>query len=122
MAIPRILLAEDEYLIRLTLAEALADDGFEVIEAGSAEEALALLHDQGGVALLVTDIQMPGRMNGVDLAAAAQALNPNLPVIFMTGRPDQLNQRPPSAREAFVAKPYLPSDICAAARRLTRGG
>lgn len=120
MAGARILLAEDEPLIRMMLAEALTDDGFEVIEAADAGEALTALREAAALALLVTDIQMPGGMNGFELATAARAMFPDLPVLFTSGRPPLPGQRQ-AAREAFVAKPYLPSDISATARRLIAG-
>ena len=66
----------------------------------------------------MTDIQLPGSLDGHALADRVRALRPDLPVIFMTGRPDAMGPAIPGRRELFVAKPYLPSEICAAARRL----
>lgn len=119
MAVPKILIVEDEYLIRLTLAEALAEDGFEVIEAELGDEAVLLLEQHGGVSLLLTDVQLPGRVNGLELARAARLQAPDMPIIFVTGRPDALPPDARTARDAFIAKPYLPSEVCATARRLT---
>jgi CheY-like chemotaxis protein len=116
---PRCLIVEDEYLIRLILVEALSDDGFQVVEAGDAEEALAALDQDRGIDLLLTDIQLPGAVNGVTLAQKARERIPELPVIYMTGRPDSMEKLDRSGRDALVTKPYLPSDICATARRLT---
>jgi CheY-like chemotaxis protein len=118
MAGRTILIVEDEFLIRLTLAEALADEGFEILEASTAAEALALLRHSTDVALLLTDVQLPGGMDGVQLASAARLSAPHLPVIYMTGRPESASRATTSARDAFIAKPYLPSVVCAAARRL----
>ena len=117
MAQPRILLVEDEFLIRMTLAEALSEDGFEVIEAASGEEALALLQRDPSIALLLTDLNLSDGLSGLALAAEARRERPRLPAIFMTGRPDLV---PPSgnAQDALIAKPYMPSDVSAAARRL----
>jgi DNA-binding response OmpR family regulator len=114
----RILIVEDEFLIRLTLAEALSEEGFDVVEAGSGDEALVMLQEQGGIGLLLTDIQLPGRLNGLDLARAARQHAPDLPIIYMTGRPDSLASGARSGRDVFIAKPYLPSEVCATARRL----
>jgi CheY-like chemotaxis protein len=116
---PKVLIVEDEFLIRLTLAEALADDGFEVIEAANGAEALQALPADGALALLLTDIQLPGGMNGMEVARRLRGQVPDLPVIFMTGRPDRSETTPASDRDLFIAKPYLPSEVCAAARRLT---
>ena len=112
------MIVEDEFLIRLTLAEALADEGFQVIEAASGDEALAALLANPGIALLLTDIQLPGKLDGVALARSARQHLPQIPVIFMTGRPDSLSRNATSPGDVFIAKPYLPSEVCAAARRL----
>src|SRR5947209_2283421 len=111
---PKILIVEDEFLIRLTLAEALADEGFRVVEAESGDEALALL-DAEEITLLLTDIQLPGSMDGLALAREARRRWPDIPVIYMTGRPDTMRaDQPASAHDVYIAKPYLPSEVCAA--------
>jgi DNA-binding response OmpR family regulator len=115
---PKVLIIEDEFLIRLALAEALADDGFEVIEAATGEEGLQALKDDLEVALLLTDIQLPGALNGLEVARRAREAVPALQVIFVTGRPEHIPAGGAS-HDVFIAKPYLPSEICAAARRLT---
>ena len=119
---PRILVVEDEFLIRLTLSEVLADEGYEVIEAESGDEAMAMLTAGGEIDVLLTDIQLPGSMDGRALVRTVRADRPTLPVIFMTGRPDAMGPSPTGARELFVTKPYLPSEICAALRRLLAPG
>jgi CheY-like chemotaxis protein len=113
-----VLIVEDDFLIRMTLAEALADEGFLVAEAGSGDEALAMLQDDDSIDLLMTDIQLPGHLDGFALVRAARIRRPDLPVVFMTGRPEPQTSRA-NPRDVFIAKPYLPSEICAAARRLT---
>jgi len=110
-----ILVVEDDFLIRLTLVEALADDGFAVVEAGTAEEALRLLKGLE-VSLVLTDIQLPGGMDGREMARHIRAERPGLPIIYTTGRPDE--GLTPSDRDLIITKPYLPSEICAAARLL----
>jgi DNA-binding response OmpR family regulator len=113
----RVLIVEDEFLIRLTLAEALSDEGFEVMEAATGDEALVTLLAERPD-LLLTDIQLPGRMDGLALARRARENAPEMPVIFMTGRPDSMGTTSPAGRNVFIAKPYLPSEVCATARRL----
>ena len=115
---PRILLVEDEFLIRMTLAEALADSGYTVEEAGSADEALALAQPDRHFALVITDIQLPGRMNGLALVQALRDGQPELPVIYVTGRPETMGRTQTSERDVFVAKPYLPSQISKICRSL----
>ena len=115
---PRVMLVEDEFLIRLTLPEALADEGYEVIEAANGEEALAALDLAGEpIGLMLTDIQLPGALDGRALAGRCASGSPGLPVIFMSGRPDPLPDAA-GAPQMMVAKPYLPSDVCAAVRDL----
>ena len=115
----RVLLVEDEFLVRLTLSEALADEGLDVVEAVSGDEALPLLEADDQIILLLTDIQLPGKLNGLNLARLARRLRPDLPVIYMTGRPDTMAGLTVSERDAFIAKPYVPSEVTAAVRRLT---
>jgi DNA-binding response OmpR family regulator len=115
----RVLLVEDEFLIRLTLAEALTDAGYDVLEAETADAALALLQADPSIRVLLTDIQLPGGLDGLGLVAQARAGRPSLPVIYMTGRPDAMTNTMGNPYDAFIAKPYLPSEVTAAVRRLT---
>ena len=85
MTTPRLLLVEDEFLIRMTLSEVLAEDGFEVVEAEDAEAALERLGEKPDFAMMLTDIQLPGRIDGRTLAHRARQACPDLPVIFMSG-------------------------------------
>ena len=112
----KCLIVEDEYLIRLTIAEVLADDGFAVLEAATADEALGLLQRNPDIGLLLTDIQLPGSIDGLELVRRARERAPGLPVIYMTGRGVAAAS---GGNEIVLAKPFLPSEVCAAARRLT---
>ncbi len=111
----RILVVEDEFLIRLSVTEALAEAGFVVTDAETADIALPAVQS-GSIDLLVTDIQLPGTMDGVALARAARLAQPSLPIIYMTGR---LIEHPPATtRDVYIAKPYAPEEVCVAAKRL----
>lgn len=102
-----VLLVEDESLIRLTLAETLEDAGYTVVEAESGDEACALLRTSGAFDVLLTDIQMPGVTDGIDVARSFHALHPDRPVVFMTGRPDMLTRAGRLASsEALLRKPF----------------
>ncbi|WP_158742366.1 response regulator [Acidisphaera sp. L21] len=114
----RILVVEDEFLIRLTLSEVLADEGYEVLEAESGDEAIAILDTSPDVAVLLTDIQLPGALDGRALVRRARETRPMLPVIFMSGRPDDSEPNATGAKEMNISKPYLPSEICAAVRKM----
>ncbi len=123
MSATRILLVEDEFLVRLTLAEALVDAGFEVAEAQSGDEAMRLVIGPDGFDMLVTDIQMPGALDGVQLARKVRETDPGIPVIYMTGLPVSLREAHPlGPREAFICKPYGPAEVLGVIRKLLAGG
>ena len=114
-----VLLVEDESCIRETMAEMLRDAGFQVVEAEDGTRALDFMRGAPAApTILVTDLQMPGSVDGSQLAARVRGIRPDLPVVIATGRPDKLQ---PSWRTelgyVFVTKPYLPSQLV----RLVRG-
>ena len=110
-----VLVVEDEDLVRGTIAGALEDAGYLVLEAITAEEGLEILEGQP-VSLLFTDIRLPGAMNGWRLAEQARALNPNLPVLYATGYSDETPRLVP--RGVLLRKPYLPSTVLAEIEKL----
>ena len=95
---PRVLLVEDEEAIRTATADALTEQGFEVIEAANIPCALSRLDPP--LALLVTDLGLPGG-NGMDLVAEARIRIPGLPVIIASGQTDT-----PDADVVWLAKPF----------------
>ncbi|HTZ71433.1 MAG TPA: response regulator [Acetobacteraceae bacterium] len=101
--VARILVVEDEVLIRVEVADALRQAGYEVIEAGCAAEAQAYVRGGGGVDLLFSDLRMPGGMNGAQLAGWIRAHAPGVPVILASGDagPAEIG-----VADAFLAKPY----------------
>lgn len=115
---PRVLLVEDEFLIRLTLTEVLGDEGFDVTEAEDGEQAVELLHGNATFDLLMTDVNLPGKLSGWAVADAARKDRANLPVVFVSGGAEPPNGRCASPHDAFVQKPYAPSDLAAVARRM----
>ena len=120
MAAHRLLLVEDEFLIRMTLSEVLADDGFEVLEAEDGPGALALLAADENIALMLTDIQLPGGIDGKALAGKVRESRPDLPVIFMSGRSE--TQPDPNPLNSYVNKPYSPIALSARVRQILDGG
>jgi PAS domain S-box-containing protein len=101
------LLVDDEDLVRMSTADMLADLGFEVIEAASAEEALTLLRSGAVVEVLVTDHLMPG-MSGAQLAREAQALSPGMPVLIVSGYADADGLPPDLPR---LVKPFRAGEL-----------
>jgi two-component system, response regulator PdtaR len=82
---PVILLVEDEELLRLCAADLLEERGFRVLEASDADEALRTLAERPDVRLLFTDIQMPGALNGMDLARRVHEQCPNVKLLITSG-------------------------------------
>lgn len=80
----KILIAEDEYLVRALIADLLQDHGYHVIEAQNGEEALRLLVSIDDIALLISDVRMP-KIDGYELARAARRLRPEVGLLFTTG-------------------------------------
>ncbi|GAC1632345.1 MAG: hypothetical protein NVS9B10_26770 [Nevskia sp.] len=81
----RILLVEDDAMVRDCARRQVAELGYRVLEAGNAREALALLHADPDIDLLFTDVVMPGGMSGYELAREASRLRPALPVLYTSG-------------------------------------
>lgn len=119
MAGKRVLLVEDEALVRLILAESLKDYGFQVVEAGTGDEAAQLIDAGDAFDLVVTDIQMPGRLDGIAVARHARHRHADIPVIYVTGRPESMSGVGVlGPYDALVLKPYGPRDVMAAITRL----
>jgi CheY-like chemotaxis protein len=115
---PRVLLVEDDVLVRLLVAEGLRQERFEVLEAASAEEALSLLDSGVVVDVVFTDIQMPGAQNGLDLARLTRERHPGIGLLLTSGGllPHEI---PGDWRSAFLRKPYSVEEL---ARLLVRHG
>jgi CheY-like chemotaxis protein len=110
-----ILLVDDDEGVRETTAMMLRDLGFKVIEAGSGGAALEILDTRRKIDLLLLDFAMPG-MNGAEVARAAQAKRPNLPILFVTGYAD-LSAITHIAEHQLIRKPFQEAEL---ARRLAR--
>jgi DNA-binding response OmpR family regulator len=115
-----ILLVDDEGLIREIVASELEFHGFEVCEAETGDQAAALIKNPPKVfSLLITDIHMPGKMDGIDVARLMRLHHPGLPIIYTTGRPDRFNTIGPlGPNEILVTKPYSTTAIVDVVRRL----
>ncbi|WP_231502250.1 response regulator [Paracidovorax avenae] len=86
---PAVLLVDDEPAVRSTVAESLREQGYRVLEAEDGPSALEMLRGAGPLDLLLTDVGLPGGMNGRQVADAGRALRPGLPVLFITGYAEQ---------------------------------
>jgi two-component system, response regulator PdtaR len=104
-SLPVVLIVEDEPLLRMLAVEVVEEAGYVALEAGDADEAIALLESRPHIALLFTDIDMPGSMDGLKLAHAVRDRWPPVKILVVSGhvRPRQADL-PPNTR--FVGKPY----------------
>jgi DNA-binding NtrC family response regulator len=109
-----ILIVEDEPLIRLALSEHLQDLGFQVLEAASAAEAMAMMERHRGIDLVFSDVRMPGEMDGIALAQWILEHWPGMPVMLTSGELSCVKAvEELSGAENFstFAKPYRYADL-----------
>jgi CheY-like chemotaxis protein len=102
---PLVLVIEDEPLLRIDAVQVLREAGYNTLEAGNADEAIALLEARKDIRIVFTDIQMPGSMDGLKLSWAIRDRWPPVEMIITSG------QRIPAAddmpeRVRFLPKPY----------------
>jgi CheY-like chemotaxis protein len=100
-----VLLVEDEPLVRMCAADILEDEGFQVIEAATAPAALSILEKRDDVTALFTDIDMPGGMNGLELAGIVHARWPHIALVVTSGRYRVGADHLPGDG-IFIGKPY----------------
>ena len=110
------LIVEDDALQREMICLLLEESDFEVIECESAEAAELVLERNGdSLSLMMTDVNLAGNMNGVELAHIAKKCNPELDVIVTSGKP--LQQDLPDGAK-FWSKPWVPLDVIREAERM----
>lgn len=114
---PCVMIVEDEPLVRMMLADQLSEDDFLVVEADNADTALELLSAQPQVSAVITDVRMPGTMDGLEFARRVSAAWPHLKVFVTSGhvQAGQLDL-PPDA--VFIPKPYPVGAFTAALNQL----
>src|ERR1700712_395173 len=109
----RILVAEDDEIVRSLVVACLEDAGFDVLDAPNGTEALHLIGEPDRIDLLVTDINMP-EPNGIAVAISAQNVYPDMKVLFVSGGPDELALSGLKASYRFLPKPFsVPSLLSA---------
>lgn len=120
MSSPVVLIVDDEALIRLTAADILADCGAVVLEAGDAVEALKILNERDDIALVFSDVNMPGAIDGLQLLQRVHELRPAVELILTSGRERFADAKLPDDG-TFLPKPYNASELCSlVARKLSR--
>ena len=115
-----ILIVEDDQLLQSVVEESLADGGFETVIASSGENAVELLDAaQGKYRALVTDINLsPSEIDGWDVARHAREIDPNFPVVYMSGKDadDWASKGVPNS--IMLAKPFAPAQLVTAVSQL----
>ncbi len=108
-SVATILLVDDDDGVRAVTAAILQDLGYNVRNVATGEAALAILADDEGIDILMTDLVMPG-MNGIRLAAAARAARPDLSILFISGFVDQIGGAP-GPEDRLLRKPFSQSEM-----------
>lgn len=103
---PIVLVVEDEFLIRVMITDELRHAGYEVVECGTADEAIDVLRSGVGIGVMFTDIRMPGSMDGASLVQAARREFPAMKIVTTSGE-----KRPETLTGQFVPKPYSPRSV-----------
>jgi CheY-like chemotaxis protein len=118
---PVVLIVEDELLIRMDAVDMIRTGGFDVVDAENADEAILILEHRFDISVVFTDIQMPGSMDGLKLAAAIRDRWPPIKIVATSGLLKICSGGLPSGSH-FLPKPYSTSQIVGALRELTVNG
>jgi two-component system, response regulator PdtaR len=117
---PVVLIVEDEFLVRMGTRAAVETAGFDVLEAGDADEAIAILSARDDIRLIFTDVHMPGSMDGLKLAHFVRDRWPPVKIIATSGRVRIAESDLPEGGR-FLPKPYSAGEITATLRELIQG-
>jgi len=112
---PTVLVVEDEVVVRALLAEEMRAAGMLVVEAASADEAWAFLQAGGTADLMVSDVTMPGSMDGIALMRLVRGVRPSMKIVMTSGN---LGPRDMKEFDGFMQKPYAFSEAVEVAARL----
>lgn len=114
---PVVLVVEDEPVLRMAAVDMVEDTGLTALEAPDAEAALALLKTRRDISLVFTDVQMPGRLDGMRLADLVRDRWPRIDVIVTSGEIAP-GERPMPSGGVFIPKPYDPEKLAHLMHRL----
>lgn len=118
-SVPVAVVVEDEWLVRFEIADLLMGAGWHVVEFATGEAALEMSDSGQNVDLLITDIRLPGAVNGWDVAERFRAANSEAVVIYCSATPPDPQRQVPGSR--FFSKPCRVQDLLDAVSRLTSG-
>jgi two-component sensor histidine kinase/DNA-binding response OmpR family regulator len=110
--VPKVLIVEDEMMLRMRAVDIVEDAGFSPVQAVNADQALSILESRSDISLLFTDIQMPGSMDGLKLAHAVHERWPGIKIILVSGQVNPSDaERPADSR--FFGKPLSDGQMIA---------
>ncbi len=112
-----VLVVEDEELLRIFAVQLVEDAGFQVLEAANADQAIAILEKRSDISLLLTDIHMPGSMDGLKLAHAVRHRWPPIKIIIVSGQVLLTEDDIPTGSR-FFRKPYEPTEVVSELRSM----
>jgi len=113
---PTVLVVEDDVLVRVATAADLRDAGYRVIETATAEEARTAIETKEPIALIFSDINLPGAWQGTDLARWARERMPDVKVILTSSAFHTVAGL--KSCDGFMPKPYLIQEVAAGVKRL----
>ena len=117
---PVVLVVEDELVVRMNAVVIIEESGFEPIAARNADEAINALETRGDIWAVFTDVQMPGQMDGLELARVIRDRWPPVELLVTSGKRNVIQSELPNGAR-FLPKPYLPSQIETTLRELLQG-
>jgi CheY-like chemotaxis protein len=118
-----IMVVEDDPALQVLVEEALSDGGFETAISASGEEAVTLLKGaKGKYRALVTDIHLAGKMDGWEVAKQAREIDPNFPIVYMTGAAADEWASNGVPNSILLAKPFAPAQLITAISNLLNTG
>ena len=117
LAVPNVLIVEDEMMLRMRAVNIVEDAGFCPVEAVDADEAISILESRSDISLLFTDIQMPGSMDGLKLAHVVQDRWPSIKIILVSGQINPSEADKP-ADSRFFGKPLNNDKMITALRAM----
>jgi two-component system, cell cycle sensor histidine kinase and response regulator CckA len=118
----RVLLVDDDELVRFAVTEVLSDAGYEVVETGDPHHALSMPETVGPPDVLITDIDLQSELNGFDVAFRAHHLWPKVRIILISGLSTDHTGQSLDPRDRFIQKPFSNDRLLGALEQLANGG
>ena len=113
-----VLVVEDEVLILLDIVDYLESEGFRVLRAANAAQAIEMLEREPAISIIFTDVEMPGTMDGLKLAALVRDRWPPVKIVVTSGHKTvEITDLPDGG--VFFSKPYRPEELAITFRELT---